>query len=94
MKKVKKSDLVELVAEKAHLSKRDARAALDLCFDLMIEALLKGEEVNITNFGTFQPKVRQSRKGTHPKKHTPLTIEETRTVSFKLAKDFKEKVNK
>ena len=94
MKKINKSDLVDLVAEQAHLSKRDARAALDTCFDLIIDALLRGEEVNITNFGVFQPKVRRSREGTHPKKHTPLVIEETRTISFRVAKDLKEKVNK
>ena len=94
MKKVNKSDLVEMVAEQAHLSKRDARAALDLCFDSIIEALLRGEEVNITNFGVFTPKMRKSRAGTHPKKHTPLTIEETRSISFRVAKELKENLNK
>ena len=94
MKKVNKSDLVDLVAEKVHLSKRDARAALDTCFDLIIEALLKGEEVNITNFGVFQPKMRKTREGTHPKNHTPLTIEATRTISFRVSKDLKGKINK
>lgn len=94
MKKVNKSDLIDLVAEQAHLSKRDARAALDTCFDLIIDSLLKGEEVNITNFGVFQPKVRRSREGTHPKNHTPLTIEETRTISFRVSKDLKGKINK
>ena len=94
MKKVNKSDLIDKVAEKAHLSKRDAKAALDTCFDLIVEALLKGEEVNITNFGVFQPKVRKSREGTHPKKHTPLTIEEAKVISFRTAKELKEKINK
>lgn len=94
MKKVNKSDLIDLVAEKAHLSKRDARAAIDTCFDLIIESLLKGEEVNITNFGVFEPKTRKSRQGTHPKKHTPLTIEGSKVISFRVAKDLKDKVNK
>ena len=94
MKKINKSDLVEMVAEEAHLSKRDARLALDSCFDLIIEALLNGEEVNITNFGVFQPKMRKQREGTHPKKHTPLTIEQAKSISFRVAKDLKEKLNK
>ena len=92
MKKVNKSDLIDLVAEKAHLSKRDAKAALDTCFDLIIEALLRGEEVNITNFGVFQTKERKSREGTHPKKHTPLIIEGSKVITFRVAKDLKEKV--
>lgn len=93
MKKVNKSDLIELVAEKAHLSKKDAKAALDECFDLIIEALLRGEEVNITNFGVFQTKTRKRREGTHPKKHTPLTIESSRVITFRVAKELKAKVN-
>ena len=94
MEKINKSDLIEMVSEKAHLTKRDAKMAIDSCFDLIVEALLNGEEVNITNFGTFQPKVKKSREGTHPKKHTPLIIEETTTISFKPARDLKEKMNK
>ena len=93
MKKVNKSDLVDLVAERVHLSKKDARAALDSCFDLIIEALLRGEEVNITNFGVFEPKMRKSREGTHPKKHTPLTIKEANVISFRTAKELKGKIN-
>lgn len=93
MKKFNKSDLVDLVAEKVHLSKRDARAALDTCFDLIIEALIKGEEVNIKNFGVFELKQRKSREGTHPKKHTPLLIEESKTISFRVAKELKGKIN-
>lgn len=93
MKKVNKSDLVDLVAERAHLSKKDARAAIDSCFDLIEEAILRGEEVNITNFGVFQKKTRKSREGTHPKKHTPLLIQEANTISFRTAKVLKKKVN-
>ncbi len=94
MSKINKSDLVDLVAERAHLTKKDARLALDACFDLIIEALLKGEEVNITNFGAFEPKKRKSREGTHPKNHTPLVIEEANIISFRAAKELKEKINK
>ena len=94
MKKLNKRDLVQIVADEGHLSKKDARVALDLCFDLMEKALLDGKEVNITNFGVFTPKTRQSRDGTHPKKHTRITIKESRTVTFRLAKSLKAKLNK
>ena len=88
MKKLNKRDLVELVAERAHLSKKEARLALDVTFDLMEEALLNGEEVNITNFGVFVPKTRQEREGTHPKQHNRIVIKSARSVSFKLSKNF------
>ena len=94
MQKLNKRDLVEQVAEKAHLSKRDAESAIEVAFDLMEKALLSGREVNITNFGAFTPKTRQKRDGTDPKKHTRITIKESRTVSFRLAKSLKAKINK
>ena len=51
MQKLNKRDLVEQVAEKAHISKRDAESAIDVAFDLIEKAVLSGREVNITNFG-------------------------------------------
>ena len=94
MKKFNKRHLVKLVAYQGHISKKDARLALDLCFDLIEKALLEGQEVNITNFGVFTPKKRQSRDGTHPKKHTRITIAESRSVSFRLSKALKAELNK
>lgn len=94
MKKFNKRDLVQIVADEGHFSKKDARLAIDLCFDLIEKALLEGQEVNITNFGVFTPKKRQSRDGTHPKKHTRITIAESHSVSFRLSKALKAELNK
>ncbi len=94
MEKLNKNELVEIVAEKGHLSKRDARVAMDLVFDLMEEALLEGKEVNITNFGTFVPNVRKQREGTDPKTHKIITIKERRSISFKMSKALKAKIVK
>ncbi|MCQ2776583.1 MAG: HU family DNA-binding protein [Bacilli bacterium] len=93
MKKLNRRDLVEAVAEKCHLSKKDARAAVDVSFDLIEKAIVKGEEVNITNFGVFVPKVRQARDGTHPKNHKRIVIKEAKTVTFRLSKQLKQKIN-
>ena len=72
MQKLNRKDLVEIVSEKAHLSKKDARIAIDIVFENIEQALLKGEEVNITNFGVFTPKKRQQRDGTDPKRISVL----------------------
>ena len=94
MQKLNKRDLIEQVAEKAHLSKKDAEAALDVCFDLMEKALLDGREVNITNFGAFTPKIRQEREGTDPKKHTRIVIKSSKIISFRPSKSLKASLNK
>ncbi|HHT66821.1 MAG TPA: HU family DNA-binding protein [Erysipelotrichaceae bacterium] len=94
MNKFNRKDLVQLVAEKGHFSKKDARTAIDLVFGEIENALLEGREVNITNFGVFTPKKRKERKGTHPKKHTPIKIDKSRTVGFRLSKKLKNELNK
>lgn len=94
MQKLNKRDLIEEVSEKAHVSKKDAENSIEVAFNLMEKALLEGREVNITNFGSFLPKTRKKRDGTDPKKHTRITIKETKTVSFKLSKSLKAKINK
>ena len=93
MKKFNRRDLVQIVADEAHLSKKDARAALDICFGEIEKALLEGQEVNITNFGVFTPKTRLSRNGTKPKQHARNKIAESRSVSFRLSKALKGKLN-
>ena len=92
MKKLNKNEIIEMVAEEAHLSKVDAKAAVDITFDLVMEALLKGESVNIKNFCVFEPKTKAGRKGTHPKKHTAIQIKPKKTVTVHLAKEFKAKL--
>ena len=93
MSKLNRKDLVEIVSEEAHLSKKDARKAIDLVFDNIEKALLEGQEVNITNFGVFTPKKRQQRDGTDPKTHERITIKETHSVIFRPCKYLKAKLN-
>lgn len=94
MEKLNKNRIIDLVAEKNHLSHVDAKAAIDTCFDLIQEALLKGESVNIKNFGVLEPKTKAGRKGTHPKEHTAIEIKPKNTVTIHLSKEFKAKLNK
>ena len=94
MDKLNKNEIIDLVAEKNHLSKVDAKAAVDTTFDLIEEALLKGQSVNIKNFCVFEPKTKAGRTGTHPKNHSLIEIKEKRTVTVHVAKEFKAKLNK
>ena len=94
MKKINRKNLVEIVAEGAHLSKKDARKAIDLVFNHIRQSVLSGQEVNITNFGVFTPKKRQQRDGTDPKTHQRITIKETNSVTFRPCKLLKDELNK
>jgi len=93
MEKLNKNEIIDLVAEKAHLSKADSKAAIDTAFELIMDALLKGQSVNIKNFCVFDPKTKAGRTGTHPKQHTLIEIKPKKTVTIHLAKEFKSKLN-
>ena len=94
MAKLNKKDIVEIVSEEGHLSKKDARIAVDLVFDSIEQSLLNDQEVNITNFGVFTPITRQQRDGTDPKNHNRIVIMERKSVSFRACKELKGKLNK
>lgn len=93
MEKLNKNKIIELVAEKVHLSHVDAKAAIDETFELIMKSLMKGEAVNIKNFCVFEPKTKAGRKGTDPKSHQIIEIKPKRTVTIHLAKEFKDKLN-
>ncbi len=94
MEKINKGDLIEIVAEKTHINKKDAENAINATFDLIEKALIEDQEVNISNFGTFTPMTRKERDGTDPNSHNRIIIKSKKTVSFKPAKALKGKLNK
>lgn len=89
-----KVDLVELVAEKAHLTKKDAAVAVDAVFAGMEEALLKGDDVRVAGFGTVAVKDRKPREGVNPATGAKMTIPGARVLVLKTAKALKEKLQK
>lgn len=67
----------------------------DMVFSEMSEAFLRGDNVRITNFGTFKNVVRKPIKGRNPNKPDEIImIPERQSVSFKLSPKIKEKMNK
>jgi nucleoid DNA-binding protein len=94
MKKINKLDLIEIVAEEAHLSKKDAAAAVSVTFETMKANLLNNIEISVSTFGSFTPITKQSRKGTDPSSHKQITIAQKKSVSFKPSRIFKEELNK
>ena len=93
MSKLNKFDLIEIIAEEAHLSKKDAKASIESFIDTIKTSMKEGKEVNISNFGSFVPLVKKSRKGTNPSSHETIIIDEKRSISFKTARAFKKELN-
>ena len=78
-----KTDLVSAIAEKAGLSKADAKKAVDACFASIIETLKSGEKVSLIGFGTFGVIDRPERQGINPLNKQQITIAAKKIAKFK-----------
>ena len=94
MDKLYKTQLIDIVSEKAYLSREDSKAAINAFIEEIEAALLAGVEVNITNFGSLVPITKQATVVTNPRTHEKIVIKEKKTVSFRPAISFKEKLSK
>lgn len=89
-----KTDLIDAIAAKANLSKKDSEAALKATIDAISEALANDEKVVLVGFGTFSTKERAAREGRNPATGETIKIAAAKTPAFKAGKELKDKVNK
>ena len=87
-----KSELINAVAEKAALSKKDSEAAVTAALDAITAALADGDEVRLVGFGTFEVKKREACMGRNPKTKEPIPIAASKVPTFKPGKAFKDAV--
>lgn len=87
-----KQQLVEAIAIRMELTKKDAEKALVAFTDIVTEELVKGERIAITGFGTFEVANRAEREGRNPKTGEPMTIAATKAPKFKAGKLLKDAV--
>jgi len=89
-----KSQLIELVASKTNLKKKDADAVVSCIFDSVTAALAEGEKVQISGFGSFESKNRAARVGRNPQTKEEITIPAYKSASFSPSKVLKDAINK
>jgi DNA-binding protein HU-beta len=85
-----KSELIEVIAESADLTKSDAGRALDAVLEAITETLKKGETVSLVGFGSFGVKERAERQGRNPQTGNTITIKAAKIPSFKPGKALKD----
>lgn len=88
-----KTDLIEMMADRAQLTKADAERALNAFQDAITSSLKDGNPVALTNFGTFDVKERAGRTGRNPRTGEPIQIPASKVVSFKAGKALKDAVS-
>jgi DNA-binding protein HU-beta len=87
-----KTEFVNAVAEKAGLSKVDAKKAVDAFIDTVSEGLAGGDRISIIGFGTFSVTEKAARKGINPKTQQTIEISARKTAKFKAGSELAEKV--
>lgn len=89
-----KTELIEAVVAKTEGTKKEADANFKAIFEVIAEAMAKGEKVSIPGFGTFETRKRAARKGKNPQTKEVIDIPACTAPAFKAGKALKDAVNK
>ncbi len=89
-----KADIVEKVYERIGLTKKECQELVDRVFEIMKEALEKGEKVKISSFGTFTVKQKKERKGRNPQTGETIMLAPRKVLTFKPSRILRDEINK
>lgn len=89
-----KTELIAVAAENAGMTKKDTERVLNAAIDAITLALVKGEKVQLSGFGTFETKTREARIGRNPHTKEAIEIPATRVPAFKASKALKDSIAK
>ena len=87
-----KSELIDAIAAKANLSKKDAKAALEATLEAVSESLKVGDAVQLIGFGTFKVNERAARTGRNPRTGEEIKIAAAKIPAFVAGKALKDLV--
>lgn len=87
-----KGELVDKVADKASVTKKQADAVITAAIEAIMEAVAGGDKVTLVGFGSFEPRDRKEREGRNPKSGETMVIPATKVPAFSAGKQFKEMV--
>lgn len=89
-----KGSLVDAVAERVGVSKKQVDAVLTAALDTIMEAVSNQDKVTLVGFGSFQSRERKAREGRNPKTGEAMTIPAITVPVFSAGKGFKEAVGR
>ena len=88
-----KADLIEDVARKTELSRKDSEVIVDMIFGGIVKSLRGGDKIEIRGFGSFRTRHRNSRVGRNPKTGERVDVPAKDIPYFKPSKELKDLVN-
>jgi len=88
-----RSDLSEAIYREIGLSRNESSEMVETILSRVVEALIRGESVKISSFGTFAVREKGARMGRNPKTGEEVPIEPRRVLVFRPSHILKERVN-
>ena len=89
-----KAELVEEVSRVSDLTKKHSEVIVDTVFKSIIDALHRGEKIELRGFGSFRLRKREPRKGRNPKTGDKVDVPPKKVPYFKPGKELKDLINK
>src|SRR5262245_3997654 len=88
-----KADIVDQIAERTGLTKKDVAETVDSFLNAVARALSNGHHIEIRGFGTFRVKDRKSRIARNPRTGEAVPVPPRKAPVFKVSKELKDMVS-
>jgi len=89
-----RSELIAKISEEnPHLFQRDVEKIVNTIFEEIIEAMARGDRVELRGFGAFSVKKRDARTGRNPRTGDAVDVEEKHVPFFKTGKLLRDRLN-
>lgn len=89
-----RSELIQKISdENPHLFRRDVERIVNTVFEEIIDAMSRGDRVELRGFGAFSVKRRDSRVGRNPRTGESVEVEEKHVPFFKTGKLLRDRLN-
>jgi integration host factor subunit beta len=90
-----KSELIKRISsQNPHLYERDIEKVVSAILDEMVEALRRGDRIELRGFGAFSAKVRGARQGRNPKTGVAVAVGRKTIPYFKTGKEMRARLNR
>jgi integration host factor subunit beta len=92
---MKKSELIERISsQNPHLFQRDIEKIVNALLDEIVQALRRGDRVELRGFGVFSIKLRRAHQGRNPRTGAAVAVAEKAVPSFRTGKEMRARLNR
>ncbi len=88
-----KSELIDVLAKEVQLPSRKSEEIVNVVFETMSRALIRGERIEVRGFGSIEVRNYKNYTGRNPKTGDKIAVRGKKAPFFKVGRELREKVN-